>query len=240
MSINSQNIITVSALDIIIERKDIKNLHIGVYPPNGKIRVAAPLRIDNEAVRLAVISKLSWIKRQREAFLNQPRQSKREMISGESHYLFGKRHLLDVMHTNGKHEIIKNHSKLELHVKENTTVENKQKVLDDFYRQNLKIQIEKQISKWQKILDVAISSWKIQKMKTKWGSCNTKDRRLLFNLELAKVPTECIEYIVVHEILHLKERYHNDNFKSMMDKYIGDWKSRKERLKLCKIGGYGW
>lgn len=231
MSINNQNIITVSDLDIIIERKDIKNLHIGVYPPNGKIRVATPLHIDNEAVRLAVISKLSWLKKQREAFLNQPRQSQREMISGESHYLFGKRYLLDVKHRNTKHEIVKKHSKLELYAKDNTTVENRQKVLDEYYRQNLKQEIKKLIEKWQKNIDVTINSWKIQKMKTKWGSCNIEDKRLLFNLELAKVPLECIEYIVVHEMLHLKERHHNDNFKALLDRNLSDWQSRKERLK---------
>lgn len=236
MSINNQNSITVSDLDIIIERKDIKNLHIGVYPPNGKIRVATPLHINNEAVRLAVISKLSWIKKQREAFLNQPRQSKREMISGESHYLFGKRYLLNVTYRNGKYEILKKHSKLELYVNKNTTVENRQKVIDEFYRQNLKVEIEKYIDKWQNTLGATISSWKIQKMKTKWGSCNIEDKKLLFNLELAKVSLECIEYIVVHEMLHLKERHHNDNFKALMSKYLSDWLSRKEQLKMCQIG----
>lgn len=235
MSINNSNSIIVSGLEIIIERKDIKNLHIGVYPPNGKIRVATPLKLNDEAVRLAVISRLSWIKKQRQNFLDQPRQSKREMATGESHYLFGKRYLLDVKHGNKKHEIHKKHSKLELYVKKNTTVENRYKVLEKYYRDNLKSEIVKFVIKWQEIIGVNIDSWKIQKMKTKWGSCNIEDKRLLFNLELVKVPLECIEYIVVHEILHLLERHHNDNFKALLDKYMNDWQSRKEKLKLCQI-----
>ncbi len=235
MNINSFSNIVVSGLEIAIERKDIKNLHIGVYPPNGKIRVATPIKLNDEAVRLAVISRLSWIKRQQQSFIKQPRQTKREMVSGESHYLFGKRYLLDVKYENTKYQIVKEHAKLELIVKENTTIENRLKVLEKYYRENLSIELEKLISKWKNIIGVKINSWKIQKMKTKWGSCNIEDKRLLFNLELAKVPIKCIEYIVVHELLHLLERHHNDNFKILMDRYISDWQSRKESLKLCKI-----
>ena len=235
MNISSRSFITVSGLNIIIERKDIKNLHIGVYPPNGKIRVATPLKLNDEAVRLAVISRLSWIKEQHKNFLNQPRQSKREMVSGESHYLFGKRYLLDVIYGNSKHMISKNHSKLELYVRDNTTVENRLKVLENYYRSVLTNEINELLEKWQEIIGVDIKSWKIQKMKTKWGSCNIEDRQLILNLELVKVPVECIEYIVVHEIIHLQERHHNYNFKALMDKYLSDWKNRKEKLKLCSI-----
>ncbi len=235
MNISSQTKITVSNLEIFIDRKEIKNLHIGVYPPHGKIRVAAPLGLNDEAVRLAVISKLAWIKKQREAFLNQPRQSKREMISGESHYFFGKRYLLDVIHRNGKHEIIKQHTKLKLYVKEGTTTENSVKVLEEFYREHLKNELANLVVKWEDVIGVKLSNWKIQKMKTMWGSCNIEAKRVLFNLELAKVPIECIEYIVVHELLHLKERHHNDNFKVLIEHHLSDWKSRKENLKSCLI-----
>jgi hypothetical protein len=236
MNINSSSNITVSGLNIIIERKDIKNLHIGVYPPNGKIRVATPLKLNDEAVRLAVISRLSWIKEQHQNFVKQPRQSKREMVKGESHYLFGKRYLLDLIYGNSKHTISKNHSKLELYIRENTTAENRLKVLENYYRIVLTNEINELIEKWQEIIGIKIESWKIQKMKTKWGSCNIEDKQLILNLELAKVPVECIEYIIVHEIIHLLERHHNDNFKILMDKYLSDWKSRKEQLKLCHIG----
>lgn len=235
MNINSSHNITVRGLEISIERKDIKNLHIGVYPPNGNIRVATPLKLNDEAIRLAIISRLSWIKRQQQNFLNQPRQTKREMVTGESHYLFGKRYLLDVKYTTTKHEILKKHSKLELYVSKNTTTENRYKVLEKYYRNNLKIEIEKLVKKWQEVIGVDIEFWKIKKMKTKWGSCNIDNKRLLFNLKLAKVPLECVEYIVLHEILHLEERHHNYNFQTLLDKYMGDWKSRKESLKSCQL-----
>jgi len=233
MNINNSHSITVNGLEIAIDRKDIKNLHIGVYPPNGNIRVATPLKLNDEAVRLAVISRLSWIKQQRQNFVNQPRQTKREMVTGESHYLFGKRYLLDVKYTTTKHEVIKKHSKLELYVHDNTSRENRYKVLETFYRDNLKIEIDKMVTKLQDIIGVDIEFWKIQKMKTKWGSCNIEAKRLLFNLELAKVPLECLEYIVLHEMLHLLERHHNYNFEALLNKYMSDWQSRKEALKSC-------
>ncbi|MGJ0362266.1 M48 family metallopeptidase [Aliarcobacter cryaerophilus] len=232
---NSFSNIVVSGLEIVIERKDIKNLHIGVYPPNGKIRVATPLKLNDESVRLAVISRLSWIKKQQQSFLNQPRQTKREMVSGESHYLFGKRYLLDIKYENVKHIIVKKHTKLELFVKENTSKENRLKVLEKYYREKLSLELDNLILKWEDIIGVKINSWQIQKMKTKWGSCNIEKKKLIFNLELAKVPLDCIEYIVVHEIIHLLERHHNDNFKSILDKHINDWQSRKEKLKWCFI-----
>lgn len=231
MSISSRSSINVSGLEIIIERKDIKNLHIGVYPPNGKIRVATPLKLNDEAVRLAVISRLSWIKKQQQNFLNQPRQTKREMVSGESHYLFGKRYLLDIHYRHGKHEVLKKHSTLELFVGETTSLENRLKTLEYYYRATLKDEIEQLVNKWEKSIGVEVSSWKIQKMKTKWGSCNVEAKKLLFNLELAKVSLSSIEYIVVHELLHLLERYHNDNFQTLLNRYLPDWKSRKEALK---------
>jgi predicted metal-dependent hydrolase len=133
MNIVNTSVINVSNIEIQIDRKNIKNLHVGVYPPYGRVRVATPLHIDDEAVRLAIISRLSWIKKQKKSFEEQPRQSKREMVSGESHYFLGKRYLLHVIHGNSKHKIIENYSKLELYVRKNTSVENKQKVLDEWY-----------------------------------------------------------------------------------------------------------
>jgi len=222
--------INVSGLDVEIDRKDIKNLHIGVYPPYGKIRIATPLHLDNEAIKLAVISRLGWIKRQRANFFEQPRQSKREMVSGESHYLFGKRYLLDVIYRQGKHQIVKKHSKLELYVKPNTTRENRLLVLNEYYRQELKKEIKALLLKWEIKIGIKFNFWQIKKMKTKWGSCNIKDKRVLFNLELSKVSIEAIEYIIVHEILHLIERHHNDNFRLLMTHYLPNWNSLKKEL----------
>ena len=230
MNTVSHSVINVSNIEIQIDRKDIKNLHVGVYPPYGRVRVATPLHIDDEAVRLAIISRLSWIKKQKRNFEEQPRHSKREMVSGESHYFLGKRYLLDVIYGNAKHEIVKNHSKLELHVRVNTSVENRQIVLNEWYREELKKEVSKLIIKCEKLIGVKVDKWEIKKMKTKWGSCNIESKKILLNLELAKKPIECIEYIIVHELVHLLERHHNGNFKMLMDKFMPSWREKRDML----------
>ncbi|WP_294964113.1 SprT family zinc-dependent metalloprotease [Sulfurimonas sp.] len=238
MNTVNHSVITVNNIEVHIDRKDIKNLHVGVYPPYGRVRIAAPLHIDDEAVRLAVISKLSWIKKQKDSFENQPRQSKREMVSGESHYFFGKRYLLNVIIGSSKHKIVKNHSKLELHVRANTSIENRQKVLNDWYREELKKEISKLIPKCEKLVNIKVNSWEIKKMKTKWGSCNIENKKILLNLELAKKSIENIEYIVVHELVHLMERHHNDNFKKLMDKFMPNWRERRDELNSGVLENY--
>lgn len=230
MNTISSSTIDVSDVHVYIDRKEIKNLHIGVYPPYGRVRVAAPVHIDNEAVRLAVISRLSWIKKQVRHFQEQPRQTKREMVSGESHYYLGKRYLLDVIYENSKHRIVLNHSNLELHVRANTSVENRQLVLNEWYRDRLQDEVYKLIPKWEKTIGVNLASWCIKKMRTQWGSCNIEKKTVILNLELAKKPIECIEYIVVHEMVHLLERHHNDNFKHLMDQYLPHWKEQRDKL----------
>jgi hypothetical protein len=240
MSIVSHSLIHVNDIEIQIDRKDIKNLHVGVYPPYGRVRVATPLHINDEAVRLAIISKLPWIKKQKQSFDEQPRQSKREMVSGESHYFLGKRYLLDVIYRSGKHEVVKKHSTLELYVGGNTTVENRQLVLNEWYRGELKKEVLKLISKWEEIIDVKVSSWEVKKMRTKWGSCDKESKKILLNLELAKKPIECIEYIIAHEIVHFYERHHNDNFKNLMDKYMPNWKEMRKVLNSGVLGYEAW
>ncbi len=240
MNTVSHSLICVNDIEIQIDRKDIKNLHVGVYPPHGKVRVASPLHIDDEAVRLAIISKLSWIKKQKLSFDEQPRQTKREMLSGESHYFLGKRYLLDVIYRSGKHEIIKKHSKLQLYVRANTTVEKRQLVLNEWYRKELKKEASKLISKWEGILGVLVDSWEIKRMRTKWGSCNNASKKILLNLELVKKPIECVEYIIVHEMIHFYERHHNDNFKNLMDRYIPNWKHTRELLNRSILGFEEW
>ena len=240
MDIIKNSTICVNGIDIQIDRKEIKNLHIGVYPPEGRVRVATPTHIDDEAVRLAVVSRLAWIKRQVKHFHEQARQSKREMVSGESHYFLGKRYLLDVKHTNSKHHIVLNHSTIELHVRRSTSVENKQHVLNEWYRVNLKREVTKLISKYETVMDVKVSNWEIKKMKTKWGSCTPTTQKILINLELAKKPLECIEYIIVHEMVHLFERNHNEVFKKYMDRFLPHWKQSSGLLNESVLGFEEW
>jgi len=240
MNIINSSSISVGGVDVQIDRKEIKNLHIGVYPPHGRVRVATPVNIDNEAVRLAVVSKLSWIKKQVRHFQDQPRQTKREMVSGESHYFLGKRYLIDVIYGSAKHQVILKHSIIEIHVRAGTSVDNRLKLLNEWYREQLNTLVQELIPKWEQKIGVTVDSWKIKKMRTKWGSCNTEKKRVLLNLNLAKTPIECIEYIVVHELVHLLERHHNNSFQTYMDRYFPEWKECKNILNQSILSFEEW
>lgn len=221
----------VSGLKIDVIKKDIKNMHLSVYPPNGRIRLAAPKSLDNEAIRLFIVDKLSWIRHRQREFQNQRRENIKEYVSGESHYFDGRRYLLKVIERYGKHEIkIKNKTTIELYIQPGTTVENRKKVFDEFYRTYLKSILPQMIEAQEKETKEKVSEWNIRAMHTKWASCNIEKRSLLFNLELAKKPRHCIDYIILHEIIHLKERHHNDRFRSFLDFYLPNWRSIKREL----------
>lgn len=240
MSINNQ-IITVSDIPVKIVRKDIKNLHLGVYPPDGGVRISVPKHMTDENVRLAVVSRLSWIKKQQEEFRKQPRQSEREYVSGESHFAEGKRYLLDVIVGSAKHELIlKSNAKMVLHVRPNTSKENRALVVTNWYRQRLKERIPKLLDKWQPIVGKQVNDWRVKKMKTKWGSCNIAAKRIWINLELVKKSPECLEYILVHELVHLHERHHNENFKSLMDRFLPNWRLSRDTLKSEPLAHEDW
>lgn len=233
--------ITVSGLAVEIVRKNIKNLHLGVYPPTGRVRVAAPLRFSNEAVRLAIIGKLGWIKRQKVRFELQPRQSVREMVSGESHYFGGRRYRLRVLATDEPAKVvIKDKSTIELHVRLGASVETRQKVLMDWYRQHLKRAIPPLLEKWQKRLGVNVLAFGIKRMKTKWGTCTPDARRIWINLELAKKSSDCLEYVVVHELVHLLAKRHDDQFIKIMDQHLPRWRSLREELNGLPLAHDAW
>lgn len=240
MSIES-GIIMVSGLTVEVVRKPIKNLHLGVYPPQGRVRVAAPLAVDDEAVRLAVVGKLGWIKRQRAKFQAQPRQSQRRMVSGESHYFLGRRYRLRVHETTGAFRIVL-HGKasMDLFVRPDTTTERRVQVLHDFYRAELKRLIPEMLEKWQPRLGVEAHAWGIKRMKTKWGTCNIEARRIWLNLELAKKPVQCLEYILVHELTHLHERHHNDRFVGLLDQHLPQWRTYRDQLNSSALADERW
>src|ERR1017187_8126120 len=187
--------ILVNGLAVQIVRKAIKNLHLGVYPPNGRVRVAAPLAVADNAVRLAVIGKLGWIKRQQARFEAQPLQSEREMVSGESHYFRGRRYRLRVIaHDGAAKVVLRNRSRMELHVRAEATAAHRMQELHRWYRQQLRKLIPPLLEKWQTAVGVQVADWRIKKMKTKWGTCTVESRRIWLNLELAKKPVRCLEY----------------------------------------------
>lgn len=232
--------ITISNIKIDIEKKDIKNLHLGVYPPNGRVRIAAPLRVNDESIRLFVISKLSWIKKQQRNFVSQKRETEREYISGESHYFNGRRYLLNVIITNNKSAVFLRYKHIDLYVKPNSTLKYRATVFGKFYREYLNEQVPFLIEKWEKKIKVKVNQYCIKQMKTKWGTCNIEAKRIWLNLELAKKSLECLEYIVVHEMVHLLERFHNDKYLAYMDKFLPKWRSFKQELNNLPIGHSNW
>ena len=234
--------IKIGELDIHLTRKDIKNLHISVMPPDGQVRVSAPDAMTDTAIRMAVIHRIPWIRRQQAAFAKQERQSTREMVNGETHYLWGRRYRLEVIELDDlKSQTVKLKSgKLILTVNKGLSDEVKIKLLSEYYRGRLKARAPDLIDKWSKKTGVTISDWQIQKMKTKWGSCNIEEGNIRLNLDLAKKPLPCLEYIILHELLHFKERQHNDRFKALLDTYMPDWRSRRDLLNQMPLGQENW
>ncbi len=233
--------ISVDGFVVDVVRKDIKNLHLGVYPPGGRIRVAAPLRMTDEAVRLFTISKLAWIKRQQAKFAGQERQSAREFVSGESHYYQGRRYLLNVIYREGSGAVgLRNNKIMDLFVRPGSSVAERERVLERWYRQRLKEEIVPLLAKWETAIGVEVAEWGVKQMKTRWGTCNAKACRIWLNLELAKKPVHCLEYIIVHEIVHLLERHHNERFVGYMNNFMPLWQHYREELNRAPLGHETW
>jgi predicted metal-dependent hydrolase len=186
-------------------KKDIKNVHLSVYPPTGKVRISAPLRMNLDTIRVFAISKLDWIKQQQKKLRDQERESPREYLDCESHYVWGKRYLLEVLEKDAAPKVQLQHNKIRLHLRPASSARRKQEILEAWYRERLKEAVPPLIAKWEPLLGVKVQRFLVQRMKTKWGSCNHKARSIRLNTELAKKPVECLEYIVVHEMAHLLE-----------------------------------
>lgn len=232
--------IVLGDLIIEVEQKDIKNIHLSVYPPAGAVKISAPERMDLDSIRVYAISKLQWIKKQQKKFRDQQRETKREYLTKESHYFKGKRFLLKVIEKKLKPEVKLKHSKIELYIRPNSSHEKKQEIINEWYRSELKKSVPLLIEKWEKKIGIKSNGFKIIKMKTKWGSCNTEKKSIILNLELAKKPVECLEYIIVHELVHLLERSHNDQFVKHMNEFMPKWKFYKDELNRLPFSYIGW
>jgi len=230
-----------SGLSIDVVRKDIKNMHLAVYPPTGRIRIAAPLRVNDEAVKLFAISKISWIRKHQRNFVAQDRQSPRQFKERESHYFQGKRYLLRIIEHDAPSKVVfKTKTYIDLYVRPNSTTEQRQTIINEWYREELKKTIQPIITKWEKQIGVTVNDWQVKQMKTKWGTCNIEQKRIWINLELAKKPIHCLEYIIVHEMIHLLERHHNDRFLALIEKYMPKWKFYKEELNKLPVSHADW
>ena len=225
---------------IDVEQKDIKNIHLSVYPPEGKVRISAPERMDLDTIRVFAISKLQWIKKQQLAFKKQDRETPREYLTRESHYFLGERYLLKVIKYNGSSKIVLKKNAIEIFIRPDTTQEKRKELLDEWYRSELKKIAPHLIEKWEKKIGVQSQAYGIKKMRTRWGTCNPKAKRIWLNLELAKKPVECIEYIVVHELVHLIEPRHNETFRRLMNEHMPKWNFYRDELNRLPFSHLEW
>lgn len=232
--------LTVRGIDIDVVYKDIKHLHIGVYPPSGRVRVAAPTHVNDDTIRLAVVQRLSWIRRQRKELSGATRQSTREMVTGESHFVWGTRKRLKVVERPGRAHVEVDGERLVVYASTESTAEQRRSVLDRWYREQLRNALLDLISSWESKLDVTVPKWTVRKMKTKWGSCNRETLNVWFNVELAKKDPVCLEYIVAHELMHYFERGHGAKFSALMDKHLPDWRMRRDLLNGSPLAEEEW
>jgi predicted metal-dependent hydrolase len=226
------------AVDVVL--KDIKNVHLSVYPPNGRVRIAAPSRMSLNTIRVFAISKLSWIKQQQKKLREQERETPREYLNRESHYLWGKRYLLTVREENEVPSIQLMHHCILLSVRPGTSGEGKQALFEEWYREQLKKAVLPLLAKWQPLIGVTVNRFFIQRMKTKWGSCNHRARHIRLNTELAKKPRECLEYIVVHEMAHLIDPTHTRRFITLIDRFMPKWQFYREALNRLPVRHENW
>ena len=232
--------INLGKISVEVIKKDIKNIHLSVYPPTGAVRISAPLRMKPDAIRVFAISRLEWIKKQQEKLRKQERESPREYLDRESHYVFGKRYLLKVVEKDSALGVELKHKKILLYTRPGASQEKKEAILEAWHREKLKEAVPPLIAKWEKLMNVKVKKFFVRRMKTKWGSCNPSSKSIRLNTELAKKPPDCLEYIVVHEMVHLREPTHNKRFIAMMDSLMPKWKFYQEILNKSPLRHESW
>jgi predicted metal-dependent hydrolase len=228
--------------DIVVDvvLKDIKNVHLSVHPPSGRVRISAPAHMRIDSIRAFAISKLGWIKQQQTKHREQERETTREYVDRESHYVWGRRYLLKVVERNESPKVELSHREMLLRVRPATTDESKQSVVDHWYRSQLRQAAPAVIAKWEPLIGVTVARFFVQQMKTKWGSCNPVQRTIRLNTDLAKKPPECMEYVIVHEMVHLLEPTHNRRFVALMESFMPKWQFYRDELNRLPIRHIGW
>jgi len=226
------------AIDVVF--KNIKNVHLSVYPPTGRVRISAPSRMSLDTIRVFAISRLGWIRQQQKKLREQDRETPREYVDRESHYVWGKRYLLKVEEADAAPIVTLKHKRMILQVRPSTTRDKRRAVVEEWYRELLKEAVQPLIEKWQSRMGVSVKRVFVQKMKTKWGGCSPKTKSIRLNTELAKKPKECLEYILVHEMAHMLEPTHNDQFVALMDQFIPRWKYYRDALNRLPLRHQDW
>lgn len=232
--------IDLGSLQIEVQRKKIKNLHLSVLPPLGRVRIAAPDHINLDTIRVFVISRLAWIKSQQRKMQVQQREAPREYVDRESHYVWGRRYLLKRIELDAAPAVELKHSKLLLRVRPGTDEVRSQEILDSWYREQIRAAVPELIAKWAPVLGVRVGRVFVQRMKTRWGSCNPASAAIRLNTDLARKPPECLEYIVVHEMTHLLEPTHNARFVALMGLFMPHWQHLRDALNALPVRHEDW
>ncbi len=230
----------IGDISVEVVLKDIKNIHLSVYPPSGRVRLAAPRRMSKETIRAFAVAKLPWIRQQQRKLQAQERETPREYLDRESHYVFGKRVMISVVEEDAPAKVEVRHNKLVLRVRPGTSEEARQEILAEWYRTVLREAAAPIIARWEPLLGVRVRRVFVQHMKTKWGSCNHRRATIRLNTELAKKPRECLEYLVVHELVHLREPTHNARFVALMDESLPRWQYYRQLLNRLPLRHEQW
>lgn len=238
---SNRTTLTVSDLPVELVRKDIKNIHLSVLPPDGRVRLSAPLGMTDDNARLAVVTRWNWIRRKQKEFTSQRREPFREYVNGESHYFDGQKYLLSLVRAEIAAKVcIAGNGRIELYCRAEASHLVKKRAFDNFYRHHLNSLVARTLPSYCKAFDVQEPEVRIQRMRTKWGSCNAKSRRVLINLELAKKPRQCFEYILAHELTHLRVRHHNQEFLNVLENVLPDWANRRDTLNSLPLAYDDW
>lgn len=223
--------LTVNGLKVDVERKSIKNLHLSVYPPDGRVHLSAPVSCSDERIKMYVLEKWVWISEKRTAVKQFSRQNTREYVSGEAHYFAGNLFRLRIDEdVNAKQGIRIEGDYLVLNVTPQSTTSRRAAVMSTWYKERLIPMLGEYISKWEDILSVKLATFEVRSMSAKWATCSKANQKAIFNVELAKKPPVCVEYVVAHELAHLIERTHNACFRAILDRYFPDWRRIKDNL----------
>ena len=222
--------ILISDIPVEVVKKNIKNMHLAVLPPDGRVRVSVPKSLSDEAISMFVRTRLGWIHKKQEEFHNQSRQSEREYVSGETMYVWGKQYYLQVEYSYKGNRLEISGDRAVLTVRKESTAEQRSSFVNEWYRDLLKREIEKRLPKWVQLTGLRPSGWQTKYMTTKWGTCNTKTGKIWLNLQLAKKPVECLEYVMLHELAHLKVKDHGPEFVAILDQYMPYWREYRATL----------
>lgn len=225
-------------VDVVL--KDIKNVHLSVYPPAGRVRISAPSRMSIETIRVFAISKLMWIKEQQKKLQAQARETPRDYLNRESHYLWGTRYLLTVVEADQPPTVDLEHNRMILRIRPGTDTPKRQAIVEAWYRQQLTAAIPPLIAAWEPMMGVQVERFFVRQMKTRWGSCTPRTRSIRLNTDLAKKPRECLEYVIVHEMTHLLEPTHNRRFISLMDRFMPRWQFYRDELNRLPVRHEEW